>query len=89
MHKSNLKVVLTLKAQFENIFNDIFWDFLNIHLNIIVLRKLFFFIKTYWKDFKNILRIKQWSKGACVALNSVVGPLTNINSYMNYTNKQP
>jgi len=23
---------------------------------------------------KNILRIKQWAKGACVALNSVVGP---------------
>jgi hypothetical protein len=27
-------------------------------------------------DFKNILRIKQWYKGACVALNSIVGPFS-------------
>ncbi len=27
----------------------------------------------YLKDFKNILRIKRWSKGACVASNSIVG----------------
>jgi len=31
-----LKIVLTLKAQFENIFYKIFCDLKNIHLNIIV-----------------------------------------------------
>jgi hypothetical protein len=31
-----LKANLMLKAQFENIFYDIFWDFKNIHLNIII-----------------------------------------------------
>jgi hypothetical protein len=38
MHKSSLKIVLTLKTIFENIFNDIFWNFLNIRFNIIILR---------------------------------------------------
>jgi hypothetical protein len=59
-------------------FNDIFWDFLNIHLNIIVLRFFFkilmFLLKTYLKYSKNILRVMQWSKGACVVPNSMVGP---------------
>ncbi len=33
-----------------------------------------FFGKTYEKDSKNILKIKQWFKGACVTLSSVVRP---------------
>jgi hypothetical protein len=50
---------------------------INKHLNIIVLKKLFFnyFLKNYLKNSKKILRIKQWSKGACVAPTSVVGPI--------------
>jgi hypothetical protein len=32
-----LKTILTLKIQFENIFY-IFWNFLNLHLNIIIFK---------------------------------------------------
>ncbi len=68
-----------------------FGIFLNIHLNIIVLKKfqINFFLKDALNFLKNILRINQWYKGACVAPNSVVGSLTNRSSYMNYTHKQP
>ncbi len=30
--------------------------------------------KTYLKYSKNIFKVKQWSKGACVVLSSMVGP---------------
>jgi hypothetical protein len=33
-----------------------------------------FFWKMNYKDSKKIIKIKQWSKGAHVALNSMVGP---------------
>jgi hypothetical protein len=33
-----------------------------------------FILKRYLKYSKNILRVKQWSKGACVVPNSMVGP---------------
>jgi hypothetical protein len=33
-----------------------------------------FILKRYLKYSKNILRVKQWSKGACVVPNNVVGP---------------
>jgi len=52
-------------------------DFSNIYLNIIVLRKKFKIFDVFLKDvlifFINILRIKQWFKGARVAPNNVVG----------------
>jgi hypothetical protein len=41
---------------------------------MIVLRKLNFFLKDILKYSKNILRIKQWFKGAHVIPNKVVGP---------------
>jgi hypothetical protein len=50
LHKNSLKSILTLKAQFENIFDDIFWDFFNIHLTIIV----FFCKKIFNVLFKDI-----------------------------------
>jgi hypothetical protein len=63
---------LTLKTQFEKNFNDIFLDFFNIHLNIIVLKKHLKILikkKYVFKNSKNILRINQWYKGAHVAFN--------------------
>jgi hypothetical protein len=53
------------------------WIFKNMHINIIELIfffKLMFILKRYLKYSKNILRVKQWSKGACVVPNSMVGP---------------
>jgi hypothetical protein len=58
-------------------FNDIFLDFYNIHLNIILFKnfKYFkYFFERLIKDSKKILKIKQWFKGACVAPNRMVGP---------------
>jgi len=42
----------------------------NIHLNIIVFKKKIL-AKDVLKNSKNILRIKQWSKGARVSPNSM------------------
>ncbi len=75
---------MTLKAQFAIFFNDIFWDILNIHLNIIVLIFYFYFyyiyiyIYIYIYNSKNIFKIKQWFKAAHVAPNSMVGPISFI-----------
>ncbi len=68
---------MTLKAQFENIFYDVFLDILDIHLNIIV-SKMFF--KKYCVSethIKKILRIffeKAMKKQVGVTPYSMMGP---------------
>jgi hypothetical protein len=68
---------LTSKAQFENIFYEVFLDILNIHLNIIVSKMFFFKYCVFETHIKKILRIffeKTMKKQVGVTPYSMIGP---------------
>jgi hypothetical protein len=68
--KSNLKAILTLQTQFGKNIMTYLKIVLNIHVNIISLRKKIIYIY----NSKNIFPKKQWSKGAHVTPYSMVRP---------------